>query len=70
MNEVCWFRIYGVPLLFVTSSFGRLLKIDPCTSNLERLDFVRILINTQYMEQKQIMCFLNLIQILLIMFLL
>jgi len=36
-----WLRIYGVPLHvwnfkffeFISSSFGRLLKIDPCTTN-------------------------------------
>jgi len=49
-----WIQIYGVPLHawhfkfldFITSSFGRLLKIDPCTTNLERFDFAHILVST------------------------
>ena len=49
-----WLRIYGVPLHvwhskfleFISSSIGRLLKIDPCTTNLERFDFARILVST------------------------
>jgi len=53
-----WLRIYGVPLHvwhikffeFITSSFGRLLKIDPCTSNLERLDFARFLVSTELFD--------------------
>jgi len=35
---------------FITSSFGRLLKIDPCTSNLERLDFARFLVSTELFD--------------------
>lgn len=50
-----WLQIYGVPLHvwhfkffeFISSSCGRLLKIDPCTTNLERFDFARILLSTK-----------------------
>jgi len=53
-----WLRIYGVPLHvwhikfleFISSSCGRLLKIDPCTTNLERLDFARILVSTECLD--------------------
>ncbi|AES70132.1 DUF4283 domain protein [Medicago truncatula] len=53
-----WLRIYGVPLHvwhikfleFISSSCGRMLKIDPCTTNLERLDFARILVSTECLD--------------------
>jgi len=53
-----WLRIYGVPLHvwhikfleFISSSCGRMLKIDPCTTNLERLDFARILVSTKCLD--------------------
>jgi len=53
-----WLRIYGIPLHvwhikfleFISSSCGRILKIDPCTTNLERLDFARILVSTECLD--------------------
>lgn len=53
-----WLRFYGVPLHvwhikffeFISSSCGRMLKIDPCTTNLERLDCARILVSTECLD--------------------
>jgi len=53
-----WLRIYGIPLHvwhikfleFISSSCGKILKIDPCTTNLERLDFARILVSTECLD--------------------
>jgi len=53
-----WLRIYGVPLYvwhikfleFHIFSLGRFIKVDSCTSNLESLDFARILISTELLD--------------------
>lgn len=54
-----WVRCYGVPLhvwneiffLELAATQGRLLKIDDCTTNKDRLDYARLLISTHSLKE-------------------
>lgn len=54
-----WVRCYGVPLhvwndiffLELAATQGRLLKIDDCTTNKDRLDYARLLISTPSLKE-------------------
>ena len=58
-----WLRLYGVLLhvwnihflTLISSTYKRLLKVDSCTSNIERLQFARILITTNSFETINVM---------------